>query len=161
MEWAYDDILGLQRPVHDGDVFSRRHPKMTRLNRAKIFAPFAALTGFEEAVRSKQTPYVPRRQPDAEGLRALNRALRLLERAEAIRLVPSGGSVALDGSLCGGLTCPNLMTRKVPVMHGGDLYGDRGGGHHAPADGGLYRPHPYSGWRQGTGVLQEDCEKIV
>ena len=81
MEWAYDDILGLQRPVHDGDVFSRRHPKMTRLNRAKIFAPFAALTGFEEAVRSKQTPYVPRRQPDAEGLRALNRALRLLERA--------------------------------------------------------------------------------
>ena len=71
------------------------------------------------------------------------------------------GTVALDGSLCGGLTCPNLMTRKVPVMHGGDLYGDIGGGHHAPADGGLYRPHPYSGWRQGTGVLQEDCEKIV
>ena len=81
MDWAYDDILGLQRPVHDGDVFSRRHPKMTRLNRAKIFAPFAALTGFEEAVRSKQTPYVPRRQLDAEGLLALNRALRRLERA--------------------------------------------------------------------------------
>jgi hypothetical protein len=54
---------------------------MTRLNRAKIFAPFAALTGFEEAVRSKQTPYVPRRQLDAEGLLALNRALRRLERA--------------------------------------------------------------------------------
>ena len=71
------------------------------------------------------------------------------------------GTVALDGSLCGGLTCPNLMTRKVPVMHGGDLYGDRGGGHHAPADGGLYRPHPYSGWRQGTGVLQEDSKKIA
>ena len=71
------------------------------------------------------------------------------------------GTVALDGSLCGGLTCPNLMTRKVPVMHGGDLYGDRGGGHHAPADGGLYRPHPHSGWRQRTGILQEDREKIT
>lgn len=29
------------------------------------------------------------------------------------------GTVALDGSLCGGLACPNLMTRKVPVMHSG------------------------------------------
>ena len=26
---AYSDIIGLRRPVHDGDVFSRRHPKMT------------------------------------------------------------------------------------------------------------------------------------
>lgn len=81
MDFAYGDILGLQRPVHDGDVFSRRHPKMTRLNRAKIFAPFAALTGFDDAVRSKQTPYVPRRQPDAEAARALDRALRLLRDA--------------------------------------------------------------------------------
>ena len=81
MDTTYDDILGLQRPVHDGDLFSRRHPKMTRLNRAKLFAPFAALTGFDDAVRSKQTPYVPRRQPDAEGLRRLNRALGLLHAA--------------------------------------------------------------------------------
>ena len=53
MVFAYDDLLRLHRPVHDGDVFSRRHPKMARLNRAKLFAPFAALTGFES----------PRRRP--------------------------------------------------------------------------------------------------
>ena len=81
MEFAYNDIIGLRRPAHDGDAFSRRHPKMAQLNRAKIFAPFAALTGFEEAVRSKQTPYVPRRIKDADETRALNRALARLRQA--------------------------------------------------------------------------------
>lgn len=81
MEFAYSDIIGLRRPAHDGDAFSRRHPKMAQLNRAKIFAPFAALSGYDEAVRSKQVPYVPRRQRDAEEMRALNRALELLRRA--------------------------------------------------------------------------------
>jgi hypothetical protein len=81
MEFAYSDIIGLRRPAHDGDAFSRRHPKMAQLNRAKIFAPFAALSGYDEAVRSKQVPYVPRRQRDAEEMRALNRALKALERA--------------------------------------------------------------------------------
>ena len=81
MDFAYSDIINLRRPTHDGDVFSRRHPKMARLNRAKIFAPFAALSGYDEAVKSKQVPYVPRRERDADGLRALNRALETLHRA--------------------------------------------------------------------------------
>lgn len=46
----YDDIINLERPVHDGDAFEARHPKMTREARAKIFAPFAALKGYEEAI---------------------------------------------------------------------------------------------------------------
>ena len=50
---SYGNIIFLDRPVHDGDLFSRRHPAMTRLNRAKIFAPFAALVGFDERVRRK------------------------------------------------------------------------------------------------------------
>lgn len=81
MEFAYGDIIDRQRPVHDDDVFSRRHPKMTRLNRAKLFAPFAALSGFEEAVRSKEIPYVPRRMLDADEACALDRALNLLYQA--------------------------------------------------------------------------------
>ena len=81
MEFAYSDIIGLGRPAHDGDAFSRRHPRMAQLNQAKIFAPFAALSGYDEAVRSKQVPYVPRRQRDAGQMRALNRALATLERA--------------------------------------------------------------------------------
>ena len=80
MDFAYSDIINSRRPAHDGDVFSRRHPKMARLNRAKIFAPFAALSGYDDAVRSKQVPYVPRRQRDADALRALNLALERLHR---------------------------------------------------------------------------------
>ncbi len=81
MEFAYGDILKLQRPVHDNDIFSRRHPKMTRLNRAKLFAPFAALAGFDDAAHSKEICYVPRRIPDADEAYALNRALNALHRA--------------------------------------------------------------------------------
>ena len=65
MEFAYSDIIGLRRPVHDGDVFSRRHPKMAQLNRAKLFAPYAALRGFEDRVAAKRVPYVPRHCFDA------------------------------------------------------------------------------------------------
>ena len=78
MEFAYSDIIGLRRPVHDGDVFSRRHPKMTQLNRAKIFAPFAALTGFDSAVRAKEIQYVPRHILDPEETYALNEKLNEL-----------------------------------------------------------------------------------
>lgn len=41
----YDDILYLPHPV------SRRHPQMSLLDRAAQFAPFAALTGHDEAVK--------------------------------------------------------------------------------------------------------------
>ncbi len=41
----YEDILSHSRPV------SRRHPKMSGIDRAAQFAPFAALTGHREAVR--------------------------------------------------------------------------------------------------------------
>ena len=75
MDRAYRDLLSLQRPAHADDAFSRRHPKMTPLNRAKLFAPFAALAGFEEAARSKEVPYVPRRALDADEAYALNALL--------------------------------------------------------------------------------------
>ncbi len=47
---SYEDIIDKKRPVHDNDDFSIRHPKMSREDRAKIFAPFAALKGYEEAL---------------------------------------------------------------------------------------------------------------
>jgi len=43
----YDDILKLQRPK------SYRRP-MEAENRAKIFVPFAALKGYEEALEAQQ-----------------------------------------------------------------------------------------------------------
>ena len=41
----YDDIIGLPHPV------SRKHPQMPREDRAAQFTPFAALTGYDAAVK--------------------------------------------------------------------------------------------------------------
>lgn len=49
-EKKYADIINLERPVHDGDAFSRAHPKMELEKRAKIFLPFDALRGFKAEV---------------------------------------------------------------------------------------------------------------
>lgn len=40
----YDDIINLPRPI------STKHPKMSALDRAAQFSPFAALTGYEAAI---------------------------------------------------------------------------------------------------------------
>ena len=88
----YGNIIFLDRPVHDGDLFSRRHPAMTRLNRAKIFAPFAALVGFDERVRRKEITYVSRVELDADEEWELNRRLRILhEHTANSRLARANG----------------------------------------------------------------------
>ncbi len=33
------------------------------------------------------------------------------------------GTLSLDGNLCGGLACPTLLTRKIPVLHSGIAVG--------------------------------------
>ena len=51
MSGKYDDIINLQHPT------SKKHPRMSRQNRAAQFSPFAALTGYDEEIRemSRQT----------------------------------------------------------------------------------------------------------
>ncbi len=71
----YGSLVFQDRPVHDGDLFSRKHPRMTQLNRAKIFAPFAALAGFEERIGNKEIRYVSRHTLDADEEWELNHTL--------------------------------------------------------------------------------------
>ena len=44
MNENYDDIINLPHPV------SKNHPQMPMVSRAAQFAPFAALTGYGEAI---------------------------------------------------------------------------------------------------------------
>ena len=73
----YADIINLPGPTHDA-LFLRRHPRMPPSQRAKIFSPFAALSGFEQAVRNKEVAYEPRRDLDPEEREALSLRLRRL-----------------------------------------------------------------------------------
>lgn len=75
---AYGDILDKERPAHRNDLFFYRHPSMPVSQRAKLFAPYDALTGFSGEVRAKEIPYEPRRILDADEKWELNRRLSLL-----------------------------------------------------------------------------------
>lgn len=71
LEPVYQKILYQPRPV------SRRHP-MAVAHRAKQFAPFAALRGFEETVRKKEIVYELRKDLSEEKKRELDMKLRFL-----------------------------------------------------------------------------------
>ena len=53
--FRYAELAKAGRPQHKKyDEFWCRHPPMDLGKRAKIFAPFAALRGFDEEIRSSQ-----------------------------------------------------------------------------------------------------------
>lgn len=56
----YNDMLYMPHPV------SKTHPPMDRANRAAQFAPFAALTGYEEAVREEARITEQKRELDED-----------------------------------------------------------------------------------------------
>lgn len=72
MTGSYTDILNLPHPT------SKKHPRMTRTARAAQFAPFAALTGYNEAV--KETARLTDEQPELDDTEKaqLNEKLQLL-----------------------------------------------------------------------------------
>ncbi len=83
----YDDIIGLDRPAS-------KHPKMKTEDRAKIFAPFAALTGFEDVIEEKGTVYASRRILSEEEKADINRVLVTLGKNDIVtleRFIPEKG----------------------------------------------------------------------
>ena len=71
---TFEQLLAMQRPQHNGDLFSARHPKMDLARRAKIFSPFDALRGFDAAIdiAKDTTAYVPKRELDESETAVLN-----------------------------------------------------------------------------------------
>ena len=56
----YDDIINLPHHV------SKRHPQMAMKQRAAQFAPFAALTGYEEAIQDANQENEPLYKPNID-----------------------------------------------------------------------------------------------
>lgn len=131
----YEQLSRQGPPQHHGDYFSLRHPRMSTARRAKIFAPFAALRGFEEEVKSREIQYSVRPEKDEETEAALNGALILLQ--EKIRFHPAAevtffhpcndpdhesfGLLGTEETLCGTVQevdpvrqCLRISGREIP-----------------------------------------------
>ena len=62
VSFHYRSIFLQGRPCHERfDDFWRKHPPMDHVHRAKIFAPFDALAGFDECINSKRVLYEEKR----------------------------------------------------------------------------------------------------
>lgn len=72
MKCKYDEIMGLPHHV------SKTRPQMPMSDRAAQFAPFAALTGYESAIKETGRLTNERIELDEEALAALDRKYQLL-----------------------------------------------------------------------------------
>jgi len=78
-QFRYRDVFLKGKPRHDQyDNFSIRHPRMDTGHRAKIFSPFDALKGFNEAIAAKDVLYENRIEPSDEEKAELNSRLQIL-----------------------------------------------------------------------------------
>ena len=65
----------------------KQYPHMSRRDRAKQFAPFAALKGFEAALREKERQIVPRKNLSAEAEAELEQKLRMIRPSDMLTVV--------------------------------------------------------------------------
>lgn len=78
-KFRYREVFLLGKPQHDRyDRFSMKHPPMNVGRRAKIFSPFDALKGFNEAVAAKEIHYINQIELSEEEQEERNRKLTVL-----------------------------------------------------------------------------------
>ncbi len=77
MNGKYDDIINLPYPT------SKKHPRMSRKNRAAQFSPFAALTGYDAAIREAARITENRRMLSEDAADELNYKISLLQQKRA------------------------------------------------------------------------------
>ena len=65
----------------------KSHAKMSRLDRAKQFSPFAALKGYEVALRAKEKILVPRIDLPEEAQAELDRKLHMIAKGDLVTVV--------------------------------------------------------------------------
>ena len=79
VSFAHRSLFLQGRPRHEKfSEFWRAHPPMDTRHRAKIFAPFDALAGFDEAIESKLVQYTEKRTLSEEEKEKIDTALATL-----------------------------------------------------------------------------------
>lgn len=69
----YDDVINRQHPT------SNKHPRMSSMNRAAQFAPFAALTGYEESIEETARLTDRRIELSEDDIEELNAKLNFIQ----------------------------------------------------------------------------------
>lgn len=115
-EFKYDDVIRHGKPVHAiNDSFAVKHPAMALGKRAKIFSPFDALKGFNEAVEAKDELYVERVELSEDECVDLDKKITELQE------LVCNGSAARENNVT------VTVTYFVPcVDENNDAYGFRG-----------------------------------
>ena len=110
MTRSYQDIIRFSRPVS-------AHPKMPLDNRAKIFAPFSALRGFEIELltREKDRILLSKSTPTEQMEQEIDRNLNRLQIGDTVRVTWFRPYKTLNGQDLG-----SYIT-ETAVFHGMDL----------------------------------------
>lgn len=105
---AYQDILYCSRPVS-------RHPKMSIENRAKLFAPFSALRGFDIEILTQEQDrlLVPQVRLSADQREAIWRALNALQKGDWVTATYFQPVKSLNGQPLGEYTVSTGVVKKV------------------------------------------------
>ena len=118
MTGKYDAILHLPHHV------SKKHPPMPMADRAAQFAPFAALTGYDAAIRENARLTQERIVPAEAELATLDRRFRLLQEhlEEQPEVRPderkSGGAYE---TVSGIVKQIDLIARRIRLLDGTDI----------------------------------------
>ena len=105
---SYQDILHLSRPIS-------KHPKMSVENRAKLFAPFSALRGFDiEILTTEQDRLlVPQVLLSTDQQETTWQVLNALEKGDWVNITYFVPVKSLDGQLLGEYTVISGAVKKV------------------------------------------------
>lgn len=87
---------------------------MTRLERAKQFMPFAALHGFEEIIREKETVPIVKRELTAEETKTLDEIVSKLKKGNLVQVeyYSSDRYVTIEGII----TVLDLVLKKLRIV---------------------------------------------
>ena len=125
----YDDIINLPRPAS-------KRPAMAVADRAKIFMPFAALRGYEDAIAEKQKITTERIELSDERKEELDYQLQYLE------------SRIAEGKIAKVIVCYFVVDDKVSEEENAEL------GKYVELEGEVTKVDRFNGWiRIGEEVI--------
>lgn len=77
----YDDIINMKYPfVKKNDNINEKHPRMKISDRAKIFASFAALRGYDAAIKARQKITIPKCELSEDKIEYLDKKILEIEK---------------------------------------------------------------------------------